>query len=143
MYYSGKKKKHTLKTQLILHKPSKKIISTSFSKGKTHDFKLFKLSKNSFHPQALVLTDSGYKGLQKIHANTLMPRKRFKKKPLSREDKQFNKTISSLRVFSENVFSFLKRFKIIADRYRNRRKRFALRFSLVSAIYNYELSYVL
>ncbi|MBS4171150.1 hypothetical protein NEOC95_002054 [Neochlamydia sp. AcF95] len=34
----------------------------------------------------------------------------------------------------------LKRFKIIADRYRNRRKRFALRFNLIAAIYNWELN---
>ena len=32
----------------------------------------------------------------------------------------------------------LKRFKIIADRYRNRR-RFGLRFLLIAAIYNNEL----
>jgi hypothetical protein len=33
----------------------------------------------------------------------------------------------------------LKRFKIIADRYRNRRRRFSLRFFLIAAIYNIEL----
>jgi hypothetical protein len=33
----------------------------------------------------------------------------------------------------------LKRFKIIADRYRNRRRRFGLRFFLIAAIYNMEL----
>ncbi|MBS0645273.1 MAG: IS5/IS1182 family transposase, partial [Verrucomicrobia bacterium] len=33
----------------------------------------------------------------------------------------------------------LKRFKIIADRYSNRRKRFGLRFSLLAGLYNYEL----
>jgi hypothetical protein len=32
----------------------------------------------------------------------------------------------------------LKRFKIIADRYRNRRRRFGLRFFLIAAIYNKE-----
>jgi hypothetical protein len=35
--------------------------------------------------------------------------------------------------------SMLKRFKIIADRYRNRRRRFALRLFLIAAIYNKEL----
>lgn len=91
----------------------------------------------------LELADYGYQGLQKVHANTLMSRKQFKKNPLSRADKQFNQTVYSLRILSENVFSFLKRFKIIADRYRNRRKRFALRFSLISAIYHCEISYVM
>ena len=43
------------------------------------------------------------------------------------------------RVLNENVIGSLKRFKIIADRYRNRRKRFALRFNLIAGIYSLEL----
>src|SRR6202047_3924458 len=37
------------------------------------------------------------------------------------------------------IIAMLKRFKIIADRYRNRRRRFGLRFFLIAAIYNKEL----
>jgi hypothetical protein len=43
------------------------------------------------------------------------------------------------RVFNEHVFAYLKRFRIIAERYRNRRKRFALRFNLIAGLYNFEL----
>ncbi|KJW07148.1 putative transposase [Orientia tsutsugamushi str. UT144] len=43
------------------------------------------------------------------------------------------------RVVNENVIDMLKRFKIIADKYRNRRKRFGLRFNLISSIYNFDL----
>jgi hypothetical protein len=85
-----------------------------------------------------VLVDSGYLGLQKIHVNTVMPKKRSKKHPLTKQDKAENRRISSQRVACENVIGFLKRFKIIADKYRNRRKRFALRFNLIAAIYNIE-----
>jgi hypothetical protein len=42
-------------------------------------------------------------------------------------------------VACENVIAMLKCFKIIADRYRNRRRRFGLRFFLIGAIYNMEL----
>ena len=83
--------------------------------------------------------DSGYQGLQRVHANTAMPKKRSKKKPLSASDRAQNRAISSDRVPCENVIAMLKRFKIIADRYRNRRRRFALRFFLIAAIYNREL----
>jgi hypothetical protein len=38
------------------------------------------------------------------------------------------------------VFAAVKRFKIVSDRYRNRRKRFGLRFSLIAGIYNFELA---
>ncbi len=44
-----------------------------------------------------------------------------------------------LRVVVENVIGMLKRFKIISDRYRNRRKRFRLRFNLLAGLYNFEL----
>ncbi|MDH4305250.1 MAG: IS5/IS1182 family transposase, partial [Nitrospira sp.] len=33
----------------------------------------------------------------------------------------------------------VKRFKIVSDRYRNRRKRFGLRFTLIAAAYNKDL----
>lgn len=86
------------------------------------------------------MIDSGYQGLQKIHANTVMPKKRSKKHPLTKDDKKQNKRISSMRAPVENVIAHVKRFKIIADRYRNRRKRFGLRFNLIAAIYNQELT---
>lgn len=77
--------------------------------------------------------------MQKLHANTDMPKKRSKKNPLSKADKAKNREISSERVACENVIALLKRFKIVADRYRNRRHRFGLRFFLIAAIYNAEL----
>lgn len=84
--------------------------------------------------------DTGYQGLQKIHNKTLLPKKSTKKSPLTIEDKKANQAIAIKRVLNENVISLLKRFKIIADKYRNRRKRFSLRFNLISGIYNYELA---
>ena len=50
-----------------------------------------------------------------------------------------NKKISSKRVLNDNVIGALKRFKIIADKYRNRRKRFGLRFNLIAGIYNFKI----
>jgi hypothetical protein len=69
-----------------------------------------------------------------------MPKKRSKKNPLSKEDKAINRLLSSERVLNEHVIGSLKRFKIIADCYRNRRKRFSLRFNLIAGIYNLGLA---
>jgi hypothetical protein len=44
------------------------------------------------------------------------------------------------RVLNENVIGVLKRFKIIADKYVDRRRRFGLRFNLIAGIYNLELA---
>jgi len=68
-----------------------------------------------------------------------MPKKKSKKNPLTKEDKFKNREISKDRVLNENVIGRIKRFKIVADKYRNRRKRFRLRFGLISGIYNFEL----
>jgi len=87
-----------------------------------------------------VLTDTGYQGLQKLHENSSMPKKRSKNHPLNKDDKRKNRILSKERVLNENVIGLIKRFKIICDRYRNRRKRFMLRFNLISAIYNLELN---
>lgn len=86
-----------------------------------------------------MLTDTGYQGLQKIHAKTQMPKKKSKRHPLTEEEKANNQRLSRDRVLNENVIGSVKRFKIISDRYRNRRKRFGLRFNLIAGIYNLEL----
>lgn len=132
-------KRHTLKTQIVVNKASRKVICTAQEKGRRHDFRLLKRSKVKLHPKTKALVDTGCLGLQKIHAETVMPKKRSKHNPLTKHDKVMNREISSQRAPVENVLAHLKRFKIIADRYRNRQKRFALRFNLITAIYNMEV----
>jgi len=120
-------------------KNGKKVICTNFSNGKRHDFRLFKESKVHIHPDIKILTDTGYQGIQKIHSNSESPKKKTKKQSLTKEDKQNNKALASERILNENVIGSLKKFRIITDRYRNRRKRFGLRFNLISGIYNLEV----
>ena len=124
----------------MVNKASKEVICTDFCNGKRHDFRLFKESGVRFKPNTKTITDTGYQGIQKIHANSQSPKKRTKKYPLTLADKKSNHDLSSQRVLNENVIGMLKRFKIIADKYRNRRKRFGLRFNLIADIYNYELT---
>jgi len=71
-----------------------------------------------------------------MHADTLLPIKESKHSPLTEAQKRYNKMHASERVIAEHVIRVLKRFHILADRYRNRRKRFGLRFNLIAAIYN-------
>lgn len=135
-FYSGKKKRHTIKAQIVIQ--GRSIRSTSFANGRMHDYKLFKKSKTRFRSNKNVKVDSGYQGLQKVHANTDLPKKNTKKKPLNREEKLANKEQAKERVTVEHVIGHIKKFKILSTKYRNRRKRFALRFNLICGIYNYE-----
>jgi hypothetical protein len=117
----------------VVDKKSHRIICTDFCNGKRHDFRLFKESKTHIHPDTDVLVDTGYQGIKKIHGRSELPKKKTKKKPLTKEDKKANRQLSSERVLNENVIGVLKRFKIIADRYRNRRKRLSYPQKLVTA----------
>lgn len=69
-----------------------------------------------------------------------MPKKRSKKNPLNTDDTRHNRAISRDRILVENVIGAVKRFKIVSDRYRNRRRRFGLRFTLIAAAYNKDVT---
>lgn len=112
------------------------IICAAVGKGRRHDFHLFKNSGVHIHEKTLLLADSGYQGLQKLHANTALPQRRSKKNPLLPIDKALNQVISSIRVLVENTIRRLKIFRIMAERYRNRRNRFGLRLHLIAGFLN-------
>jgi DDE superfamily endonuclease/Helix-turn-helix of DDE superfamily endonuclease len=139
-YYSGKKKCHTLKTQLVINQETREIICTAFGPGHYHDFNLFKKSKIHFHPETNSLQDSGYQGIKDYHLNSYIPRKKPKNGKLSRIEKDYNRVLAQERIVVEHVNRSLKIFKILSSRYRNRRRRYGLRCNLLSAIYNYELA---
>jgi hypothetical protein len=74
-----------------------------------HDFRLFKESKTAILPSIESLTDSGYQGIQKIHANCVKPVKGTKKKPLTKEDKKHNHHLVScqFKIVGYNLFNFI------------------------------------
>ena len=104
-----------------------------------HDFALYQRSNLAPHESLEVLADSGYQGLQKLHEKSRTPRKKPRKSELTEEQKQANRELARRRVMVEHVIRSLKIFRILAERYRNRRKRFSLRFNLIAGLYNYEL----
>jgi len=91
------------------------------------------------HESLELLADSGYQGLSKLHAKSQTPHKKPRKGELSGEQKQSNRELARRRVVVEHVIRSLKIFRILAERYRNRRRRFSLRFNLIAGLYNYEL----
>ncbi len=117
------------------------IVCTAHGPGKTHDFALFKEAGGEIAATIKLLGDAGYQGLDKEHENSRTPQKKPKGAELSIEQKRANRELSRRRIVVENVIRHLKIFRIVAERYRNRRRRFALRFNLIAGLYNYELSH--
>ncbi len=82
--------------------------------------------------------DSGYQGISAIHKNSETPKKKPKGGELTQEEKFENRRISRERILIENINAKIKVFKIMANKYRNRRKRHALRANLICGIINFE-----
>ena len=135
----GKKKRHTLKSQLVIDTQSLKVICTAHGTGKEHDFQLFKRSQVKPLSIVEVLADKGYQGIKNIHSLSYTPFKKTKKKPLSLREKEYNRELSKNRIYIEHVIRCLKIFRILAQPYRNRRRRFGLRFNLIAGLYNFGL----
>lgn len=135
-YYSGKKKRHTLKSQVVIATESLKVICTTHGTGKEHDFQLFKRSKVKPLEQFEILADKGYQGIKKIHTSSYTPIKKKKDKVLALREKEYNRELAKQRIYIEHVIRCLKIFRILAQPYRNRRRRFGLRFNLIAGLYN-------
>lgn len=134
-FYSGKKKQHTIKTE-IKTTLTGKIISVSKSvPGATHDYALRK-SEPALHEGQRAYVDSGYQGLQNVHVATELPFKSSKTKPLDEESKQYNTALSKIRVMVENILGDIKIFGVMKDVYRNPRGSYNQKFVLIAGLIN-------
>jgi len=107
--------------------------------GSVHDFTLYKSSVGSaVSPEVKMKADSGYQGIADYHANSEGPFKRSKNRPLTSEQKAFNRRLSRERIAIEHINRQIKVFRIMSERYRNRRRRHKLRMTLICAIRNSE-----
>lgn len=139
-FYSGKKKQHTLKSQVLIERATGQIICLYFGKGRQHDFKLFQASGVHFYPETESLQDKGYQGIQNLHHKSRLPIKKPKGGKLNRNQKAENRELAKERIGIEHVNRRFKIFRILGQRYRNRRRRYGLRCNLIAALYNFELA---
>jgi hypothetical protein len=123
-----------------VHQDTGQILCTAFATGRVHDFRLFKQERVPLLPQQLWLADKGYQGIAKAHPHSCTPTRKLAKQPLAEEERQHNRQLAKLRVTVEHSIRRLKVFRILSERYRNRRRRFGLRLNLIAAIVNFELS---
>lgn len=129
-----------MKSQVVVNGRTRQVICAHPGRGPVHDFALYGRSKLEPHESLEVLADSGNQGLQKLHGKGQTPQKKPRQSELTDAQKESNRELARRRVVVEHVIRSLKIFRILAERYRNRRKRFSLRFSLIAGLHNYELS---
>lgn len=105
--------------------------------GRKHDLTIARKYAKEFVNFKCVMGDLAYKGFKEIKSNLLIPIKKPKKLDLPKEAKGINKEISRRRITIEHINSKLKVFRILGERYRNRRKRFGLRMNLIAGLINW------
>lgn len=130
-WYSGKKKSHTIKHQIIVNQKGKIKAVGKSSYGKTHDKKDYDRGKFTYPKGIPKKADLGYVG-----GAWETPVKKPKGGELSQDQKQFNKAHSRERILVEHVIGKMKIFKILAERYRNKRKDHMLIFKNIAGIHN-------
>ncbi|MGD8781767.1 MAG: transposase [Ignavibacteria bacterium] len=129
-YYSGKKKKHTLKNQVIIDKKGK-ILSVSKSRpGKMHEKKLNDKTKAYSTKRVKKVGDLGYIGI----GGMTLPKKKPKGKELTDEEKLYNIELSKKRIKVEHRIGKMKIFQILAQRFRNPLKNHSIIFKNVAGL---------
>jgi hypothetical protein len=139
-YYSGKKKMHTVKNQIIVNPNNKKILAISEThEGKRHDKRIFDEDKNfmKIPEKALALADTAYQGIIHPFLTVVVPKKKPPNGELTKEEKQNNQQISKIRVRVEHPLSYLKHFNILSHKFRSRLDRIQQPFETIAAIYNF------
>lgn len=114
-YFSGKKKQHTFKNQIISMPEAKEIVDVvGGMKGPTSDISLFRNQQKKFNPEQSFKGDKAYIG----GSNISTPHKKPRNGELTTEQKSENKVFSSNRVFVEHIIRVIKIFRVASERFR-------------------------
>ena len=134
-WYSGKKKRHTIKTEIIVTEQGKIVSVSKPAPGRVHDIEIRRRGP-PLPKDAHAYTDSGYQGLQKDHPNTELPYKKSKKHPLTKDERVYNHALSRFRVRVEHRIAKLKSFRMLSERYRYPKPAYAAKFAIIAGIVN-------
>ncbi|MDQ6763960.1 MAG: transposase, partial [Bacteroidota bacterium] len=122
-YYSGKKKRYTIKNQLMVNNHGIIIHKTNHKKGRRHDYDIYKTNHPVTPPQVVNVIDLGYLGVETDFPEQLsaLPyKKKRNQKDLSQEEKEYNRIHSKKRIVVEHTISRLKKYRIQSDVFRNK-----------------------
>jgi len=143
-HYSGKKKCHTRKTQLIVNERGLiRGVSTSVP-GRIHDLGLFRQSAATgrIPGNVGVAGDAGYQGLHNElpDHSVATSHKASCNHPLTEDEKGMNREFSGMRIIVENTICELKHFKVLSERFRHDVNGYDDVFRAVVALVNPRIS---
>jgi hypothetical protein len=142
IYYSGKRKKHTVKNLYTVNEDSIIIYKSTHKQiGKKHDYNIYKKDHPKLPKEVVSMFDLGFLGVQKDfpEQKSSLPIKKEKDCELSLQEKDYNKDHSKKRVVIEHAICRLKKFRIMSDVFRNRLKKYNKISDIVSGLINYRI----
>jgi hypothetical protein len=140
-HYSGKKKRHTLKTEYVVTREGRIAALSESHPGSHHDLAI-RREAAKLPKRAHIYADSAYQGYDKEHPNIDFPYKKPKGGSLDEEEKQYNRGLGSLRVGVEHRIGRCKRFRIVSERYRNPLRTHDTKTSIVAGLVNIEAGFM-
>lgn len=145
-FYSGKKKQHTLKSQVAVDEESGQVVDIGESTfGPEADLPVLQESQLMERLPAGVggIGDSAYQGIAKLHPNGLgaSPRKKPKGNPRSEQDKAYNAAFSSRRIIVENTIGRMRRYQSITQTDRNHRQLHTPRVVAIAGLVNRQIDH--
>jgi len=138
-HYSGKKKQHTLKSQLAVDSNTGRIVEVSQSvPGATADIKLLEQSGllQRLPDEVGAGGDLAYLKLAKLRRYGFSPRRKPRGKARPPEDVIYNQTFSQWRIVVEQTIGQLRRFQSITATDRNHRRNHRARVTAVAGLVN-------
>lgn len=145
-FYSGKKKTHTLKSQIAVNEESGTIVDVSDSvPGPMADITLLEQSGLMKRlPEGVGgMGDLAYVGLEKLHPQGLAasPRRKPRGQPRPPEDVVYNTAFSRRRIIVENTIGRLRRYQSLSQTDRQHRQNHAARVRAVAGLVNRQLAH--
>ena len=142
-YYSGKKKAHTLKTQVAV-RPDGLIEAVSDSApGSTHDLTLLRETGllDRLGEGEGAMFDKGYDGIANDYpdAPLYLPFKARRGRPLTDGEKTCNAFQASYRIVVEHTNAQLQKFQALAQQYRHDRQKHTRTVRVVAGLVNRQI----
>ena len=109
-YYSGKKKRHAVKNQIMVNNRGFIIHKTRYKKGRRHDYDVYKENHPITPKDVLNVFDLGYLGVEKDFPEQMssIPIRKKRQQHLSQEERERNKSHSIKRIVIEQHMSIEK-----------------------------------
>jgi hypothetical protein len=118
-FYSGKKKRHTVKNNVLVNANGKIVLLTATCEGKKHDKKIADEAAFTLPEGSMLYQDTGFQGFALEGTTIFQPKKKPRGGELTDAEKAQNRLISRIRVRVEHAIDGVKRYRIVKDQLRN------------------------